>query len=144
MSTLVTKKRVVTFIIILFAITGLTACKDGARDKDKHMGMFFDYMAYKLDFTPEQERILDRIQTQVKTIKAESREQRAASKQAFVALIEADELDTDQLQSMMDNHQQRMEQHAPKIMPLLAELHATLTPEQKSKIIERLNKHEED
>ena len=56
---------------VLFAITGLTACKDGHRDKDKHMGMFFDYMAYKLDFTPEQELILDRIQTQVKTIKAE-------------------------------------------------------------------------
>ena len=121
-------------------VFGLTACKTGHHRHEAHMGKFFDMIAYKLDFTDEQEVILDQIKSEVKTIKKQTAGQRKERARDLIALIEAEQLDTEQLGLMLEQHHQRMKEHSPKVMELVSQLHSTLTEEQKQKIIRFINK----
>lgn len=127
-------RRVMLVVIGVVGASSLVACHGGGRGGQHHMGMVFDVVAYKLDFTDQQQEIMDRMQTQVKIFRQQRRDQRAEKRDEFIALIQADTLDTDRLKSMMDEHHQSVSELSPALMALAAELHATLTLEQKEKM----------
>lgn len=129
-----------TAIAILF---GLSACKMGHHQHGARMGMFFDMIAYKLDFSDEQEEILEKIKSEFKTIKKQTAGKRKERTQALVALIEAEQLDTEKVILMVEQRHQRMKEHSPKILELVSLLHSTLTEEQKQKIIRFINKRQD-
>jgi len=129
-----------TAIAMLF---GLAACKTGHHQHGARMGMFFDMIAYKLDFSDEQEEILEQIKSEFKTIKKQTAGERKERAQALITLIEAEQLDTEQVSLMMEQRYQRMKEHSPKIMELVSQLHSMLTEEQKEKIIRFINKRQD-
>ena len=126
-------------IVIALALGLLAACS-GHHGGENRADMMFDMIAYKLDFNDEQEALLDQIKAEVKLIREETRSQRDSQREEFIILFKADQLDVEQLHSLMDSHGQQREELAPRVMPLVVELHASLSEEQKDKVIQYMEK----
>lgn len=125
--------RSVKLLVLALCFSVLAACA-GHGKPDRHLDHFMGYIAYRLDFDDSQKEILDRLQAEIVAIKKESKAGRVEHKEAFNELLMADTLDTGRVQQMVEEHQQQSVQQLPRLLPLLAELHLTLTDEQKTKI----------
>lgn len=134
------KKRTLMVVMVLAATLGLSGCFNG---KPHPKGeMMFEYIAWKLDLSDQQQNLLDEVRQELKKIHQQEAEQRAKDKESVVALINAETLDTDAAMTLLQNKQQTMSRHAPAVLEKVAAFHATLTPEQKEIIIKKLNKME--
>ncbi len=139
-------KRYGKWLVVAMLMGGILSACSGYQERGplRHLDRGFDYVAYKLDFTDEQELILDRIQSQTETILQETREQRNDEREQFIALIGARDLDVDQLNALMAKRHDRYDVFSDQLMPMVVELHATLSADQKEEIIERLNRWSND
>lgn len=131
-------KRWLGFFVLLIGSLTLGGCFHG-KPHHKHGDMMFEYVAWKLDLTEQQQVLLDDIRNEMKEIRKEHKAQRQQDKATIIGLIQADTLDTTAALSMLQQKQAIMNQYAPQVLQKVAALHATLTPEQKQTIIERIN-----
>lgn len=127
-------------LIAATVVLGLLAACSGHHGGEHRGGMMFDMIAYKLDFSDEQEALLGQIRSEVQLIRSETQSQRDGQRAEFITLFKAPRLDLDKLNSMMDNHKQHREEFAPRVMPLVVELHASLTDAQKDKVLGYMEK----
>ncbi|MCG8669498.1 MAG: Spy/CpxP family protein refolding chaperone [Pseudomonadales bacterium] len=139
------KKRWIAIIAVVIGSLSLAGCFHG---KSHHRGgeMMFEYVAWKLDLNDEQQALMDDVKAELKKARKDMHEQRKQDKQAVIALIEAETLDTEAAMSIFNKKQAAINEHAPAVLEKIAALHATLTPEQKAKVIAKLNsmgKHHE-
>lgn len=132
-------KRWIGFIAVLLGSLSLAGCFHG---KGHHRGgeMMFEYAAWKLDLSEEQQALLEDVRTEMKKIREQNHEQRQQGKAELIGLIEADTLDTSAAMNLFNKRQAIIATHAPQVLDKIAAFHATLTPEQKEIIIEKLNK----
>lgn len=127
--------------LVVLALLGLNGCQQGHHlGKSNHMEMMINMISYKLEFTDEQKSKFEAIKDQLRAIRAENKDVRDQQKKEFKDLILAPEFDTEKATAVMDTRHQMMMEYRDPIMASIAELHATLTPEQKSKIVNRLEK----
>lgn len=130
-------KSWIAFVTLVIASLSLAGCFHG---KSHHGGeKMFEYLSWKLDLNDEQQLLLDEVQAELKKARQETREQRQQDKAALIALIESDTLDTQEALALFNRKQATMNTYAPAMLDKLAALHATLNPEQKATIIERIN-----
>lgn len=108
-----------------------------------NQNMMFDAIAYKLDFNEQQKAIVDRIKQEVKAIRAEHRNQHQNLFSEAATLINQERLDTSRIEQIATTHQNKRQQYFDRILPMVAELHATLSPEQKEKLTKFINKKAE-
>lgn len=132
------------WFMILAIVAGSLSLSGCFNDKPHHKGgeMMFEYIAWKLDLSDEQQALLDDVRQEMKMIREQHREQRAQDKDTVIALINADTLDTATAMTLLQKKQAMIAANAPSVLEKLAAFHATLTPEQKATIIEKLNKME--
>jgi uncharacterized membrane protein len=138
--------RPMKFIAVILLISALAACQ-GHHRSEHNMGMMFDFIAYKLDFTEQQQTILADIQKQVNQIKEETKTHRQQQHEQMIAMFEAPRLDIERLEQLMNQRHDQMKVYAPRVLPLVEQLHATLSPEQKQDVLEfvskRIDQHKE-
>ena len=132
-------KRWLMVLALVAASLSLTGCFN---DKSHHKGgeMMFEYIAWKLDLSDEQQVLLDEVRQEMKKIHQQHREQRAQDKDTVIALINADTLDTTTAMTLLQKKQAMIAANAPAVLDKIAAFHATLTPQQKAIVIEKLNK----
>jgi Spy/CpxP family protein refolding chaperone len=130
-------------LIVLVVICSLfaSACSsrrdkgDGFREK-----MMVRYISFKLDFNDEQEEKLSVIRNEIKIIREETLAQRDADKAEMLTLIQAEQLDTERLQQLLDQQLNSIQDNSPRLFPLLADLHMTLDSEQREDLVAMMSK----
>ena len=97
-----------------------------------------DWMANKI--SKEQKVTLDAVKQEYLKAHAEMRQQHEAMLDEIMAQLPADRLDQAKLLQLFEQHQASMNRFAPSMLDRVSELHATLTPQQKSKAVEQLTR----
>ena len=133
------KKRWVMFLSLLTATLVLGGCFHG-KNHPRSGEMMFEYIAWKLDLSEEQQALLDDVHQEMQAIREQQQEQRKQDREAVINLVMADTLDTGAAMALLQQKQTTLMAKAPGVLEKIAALHATLTPEQKNIIIEKLNK----
>ena len=127
----IVRKLQFVFVFILGAFV-LTACSGHHGDRG---GMMFELVSYKLDLTEVQEEKLFAIREEMVRLRKEVKVERKQQLDDVKLLILADVLDQDAVQKRFEMHHDRLRELAPSMIALIAEFHATLTPEQKNKVV---------
>ena len=126
-----------TIIMLFFSSFALAGC---FHDKHHRGGdMMFEYLSWKLDLNEQQQTMLDDIKSEMRKIHEQTKTEKQQDKASAVALIEAETLDTNAVMTLINKKQNTINTHAPGIVEKLAALHATLTPEQKAIIVDKIN-----
>ena len=73
-------------------------------------------------------------------VRAESEKERKATMEEVIAQVQSDRLDQAKLARLFEQHQAGQTRLMQRVLPKLAEWHATLRPEQKAEAVEHLRK----
>lgn len=129
-------KRWIALFTIALGSIGLAGCFPGG---GHHKGeAMFEMIAWKLDFNDEQQAKLEDIKAEMKRIRGEMKSQRESDKASLITLIQNETFDTTAAAQLVAQKQIAITQYTPSVLEKIAALHATLTPEQKAKIIARI------
>lgn len=129
-------KRWIALFTIALGSIGLAGCfQGGGHHKGEAM---FDMIAWKLDFNDAQQAKLEDIKAEMKRIRGEMKAQRENDKASLIALIENETFDTAAAAQLVTQKQMAITQYTPSVLEKIAALHATLSPEQKAKIIAKI------
>ena len=101
-------------------------------------------IAGKLDLTDAQQAKLDEIWSEFATRHDEIRGMRDTTKAEMSALIRRPELDVEAMKGMIQDKTARFNELAGLFVERLAELHATLTTEQREKLAALIEDHPRD
>ena len=111
-----------------------------------------DIIAEVLDLDDAQKEKLQGVHSTMKEARQSFRDVRLQTIDEVLRLITSDTLDQNQVQQIVKRHQGLVDTFAPQVTAKIAEFHAVLTPQQKSKAaefiqkwksrMERWNKHE--
>lgn len=129
-------RKIQLVVVMLLSGLFLTACKG---HNEGHGGMMFDIAAYKLDLTDAQEEKWFAIRDELKQLRKEARKEKRGHLDQAKSLIMADSLDQAEVLNQFEQHQVRMLSAAPSVIEKLSVFHATLTAEQKDKVINMLD-----
>ncbi len=72
--------------------------------------------------------------------RAESQQEHKAIMEEVIAQVQRDRLDQAKLTQLMERHQAEQKHVMQRVLPKVAEWHATLRPEQKAEAMEHLRK----
>ena len=98
-----------------------------------------DWIAKRLKLDDQQKVKLTAIQEAIQQARKDSRDERAELLNDLETQIKSDQLDQAKVLQLFEQRHARMNQAAPQIIAKVAELHATLTPEQKAEVIKHLD-----
>ena len=140
----------VAVIVVVTGAMALTGCHRH-RSPEERIAHKFDHVAYHLDLNEEQKVKLDTVKDEILRARNEIRNEHQALFEEIVAQVQGNQLDETKVLQLIDQHHNLMNQVAPQVVAKVAEFHATLTPEQKTKAVEhlerireRMNKDEHD
>jgi len=130
-----TSSVIATWILVALIVGALTvsACYRSHTPAERA-----DWMANKI--SKEQKVTLDAVKQEYLKAHAEMRQQHEAMLDEIMAQLPADRLDQAKLLQLFEQHQASMNRFAPSMLDRVSELHATLTPQQKSKAVEQLTR----
>lgn len=108
-----------------------------------HKGEFaLDYFSEALDLSTEQEEDLNNIRLEIMASVETMKEERKEAYQTLKAEIAKDQIDKAVVQQVIDEHHLRKEEIVDLALDKIITFHATLSPEQKEKLINKLEKFE--
>jgi len=132
-------------IIAIIAVLGLgSTAFVGCQHRGGHRGLDFmvDYMTEALDLTADQEAMANAFKDE---ILAKAKEMHADKKQMHDEIktqLSSEVIDTDRVKALMIEHRTGMETVMDLAVDRIAEFHATLSPEQRTKLLNKLEKFE--
>jgi len=128
---------VVVAALMLLGFAVINGCRH-----ERHPGTEFmvDYLAEALDLNDAQRREVDNIRAE---LMAKGKGLKAAHHRAVdevKGLLMADELDQERLNQLVAEHRSRMDELVDLAIGRLAEFHRTLSPQQKAKLVDKMEK----
>ena len=126
---------VLTALTLVFAAGMINGCRH-----ERHPGAEFvvDYLAESLDANDAQRRQMEQIKSELLAKGKAMRATHLAVASEFKTLLAADELDQERLKQIVAEHRSRMDELVDLAIGRLAEFHRTLSPEQKAKLIGKM------
>jgi len=133
-----TKKAIFIPLAVLIAVGLLTFA--GCKRHGHHKGAEFmvDYVSEVLDLTDAQRTDLDQIKEEFMAKAEQMHADKGAMKADILAQLEKEEMDAGELQRIAALHRARMDEFIDLGIHRLVEFHKTLTPEQKAKLVQKL------
>jgi Spy/CpxP family protein refolding chaperone len=122
--------------VILFSVAGLAGCRRHSPGQKAEFMM--DYASETLDLDENQKAHLNQIKDELLAKGLQMRADKAAMHDELVALLRSDAIDPDRLRAMVTEHRVKMEALIDLGIVRLAEFHRTLTPEQREKLVAKL------
>ena len=112
----------------------------GCKRYGHHKGAEFmvDYVSEVLDLTDVQRENMDQIKEDFMAKAEEMHADKEAMKADILAQMEKQEMDANELKQIADRHRARMDEFIDMGIDRLVEFHKTLTPEQKAKLVKKL------
>ena len=136
-------KKASYILMIAVLLSGLLAFTGCRRHKPyKSVEFMVDYAAEVLDLNDVQMEALERIKEDILAKAKEMRDDGKAMHQEVMAQLGSDVIDKDQLKTAIANHRAQMDEMIDLAVDRLAEFHQLLTPEQKAKLVGKLEKFE--
>ncbi len=99
-----------------------------------------DRIAEKLNLNGSQKDKLQEVQESFLEVRQAISQARGQTFEEVLDLVSSDTLDQNQVQGIVKRHQSIVEDFTPKVTAKIADFHAMLTPEQKSRAAEFLQK----
>ena len=134
------RKTIITGTVIALRLSLLVF--SGCRHRGHHGGAEFmiDYMSEALDLTDAQQEQLDEIKEEFFTKAKQLHEEKKAQHDEFMALVQAESIDPVQLKALVAKHRARMDEMVDLAVDRVVAFHATLSAEQKEKLVEKIEK----
>ncbi|CAB1060813.1 hypothetical protein D1BOALGB6SA_5580 [Olavius sp. associated proteobacterium Delta 1] len=134
---MVKKGLYIAMIALLIAgVTGLSGCR---RHSHAHKAEFMvDYITETLDLTESQQEQLKQIKDELMEKAQQMHTNKESMHEELVAQLRGEEIDKVRVKSMVAEHRDQMDEIIDLIVDRLAEFHKTLTPEQKEKLVAKI------
>jgi Spy/CpxP family protein refolding chaperone len=97
-------------------------------------------IAKHLDLDDQQKAKLMVVRDEMVAARAESQQEHKVIMEEVIAQVQSDRLDQAKLAQLMDRHQAEQKRLMQRVLPKVADWHATLRPEQKAEAVEHLRK----
>ena len=97
-----------------------------------------DYVSETLDLNESQKEHLDQIKDELLEKGMQMRADKAAMHSELVSQLRREEIDQESLKAMVTEHRVKLEEMIDLAIVKLAEFHKTLTPEQREKLVAKL------
>ncbi len=97
-------------------------------------------IAKHLDLDDQQKAKLAVVKDEVIAARAESQQEHRAIVEGMIAQVQSDRLDQSKVAQLFERHQAGQTRLMPRVLPKVAEWHATLRPEQKAEAVEHLRR----
>ena len=97
-------------------------------------------IAKHLDLDDQQKAKLAVVKDEVIAARAESRQEHKAIMEDVIAQVQSDRLDQSKVAQLFERHQAGQTRLMQRVLPKVAEWHATLRPDQKAEAVEHLRK----
>ena len=121
---------------LLISIAGFAGCR---RHSPYQKAEFMvDYVSETLDLNESQKAHLDQIKDELLEKGIQMRADKGAMHAELAAQLRSEEIDQDRLKAMVTDHKNKMEELIDLGIVRLAEFHKTLTPEQREKLVAKL------
>ncbi|MDX1486778.1 MAG: Spy/CpxP family protein refolding chaperone [Acidiferrobacterales bacterium] len=132
--------RHITLAVVLVASLGtVTACSFSDERVAKIM---VDHTARKLELSDQQKARLFDVATVALEFHADMKKDEKQLRQEWLTMYHSDKLDTDRINAVLTEKEEIFRRYSRRLVADIAEFHSTLTPEQKEKILELLEKNE--
>ncbi|MGB5745393.1 MAG: Spy/CpxP family protein refolding chaperone [Desulfobacterales bacterium] len=134
---MVKKGLYLSLIAFLFiGIAGFAGCR---RHSPYQKAEFMvDYVSETLDLNESQKEHLDQIKEELLEKGSRMHADKAAMHSELVSQLRSEEIDQERLKAMVTEHRVKMEEMIDLAIVKLAEFHKTLTPEQREKLVAKL------
>lgn len=134
---MVKKGLYISMVALLIAgIAGLSGCR---RHSHAHKAEFMvDYISETLDLTESQQEQLNQIKDEVMAEAKEMHANKESMHAELVAQLRSEEIDQALVKARIAEHRAKMDQIIDLLVVRIAEFHKTLTPEQKEKLVAKL------
>ena len=119
--------------VLLIGIIGFTGCR--RHSPDQKAEFMVDYVSETLDLSESQRAHLDQIKKEMLEKAMEMRADKKTMHAELVVQLKREKIDKDSLKSMVNDHKNKMEVLIDLGIERLAEFHETLTPEQREKLV---------
>ncbi len=121
---------------LLISIAGFAGCR---RHSPYQKAEFMvDYVSETLDLNASQKTHLDQIKEELLEKGVQLRADKATMHSELITQLRSEEIDQDRLKSMFTTHKVKMEEVIDLAIVKLAEFHKTLSPEQREKLVAKL------
>ena len=117
-------------------------CKHGHLDKDSHIEFATDYLNEILDLNESQQAQLESIKNDLMPEFTALQEARQKIHPMLKEQLASDKIDTAVIKQAIADHRLQLDQVIDHAVDRFAEFHATLSPEQRQKLIGKLEKME--
>jgi Spy/CpxP family protein refolding chaperone len=133
------KKIVITTIIAVIAATVLiTGCRH--RSPEERAERLTDKIASELDLNAAQKDQLNRFKNELVAKGLRMREKRDRFKNELITQIKSDTFDPAPIEALISEHKKDMDDMLALILKQMTEFHGTLTPEQKAKLVAKVER----
>ena len=122
--------------VLLLGVAGFAGCRRHSPGQKAEFMM--DYVSETLDLDESQQAHLGQIKDELLEKGMQMRADKAAMHSELVAQLRSEAIDPDRLKAMAAEHRVKMEALIDLGIVRLAEFHKTLTPEQREKLVAKL------
>lgn len=139
------KRKAKIIVLGLGAVTllggSLVACGHKYKDPEQRAEWITDKVASKLELNQEQRAHLDKLSDTILKAKETHIKDKEQSRQEVLAMLKEKTFDQGKALAMVKEKTSFVEQQAPAVISAYAELHDTLSDEQRAQISEHLSEH---
>ena len=132
-------KKGLYILLIGVLISGVSMFSGCRRHSHGHKVAFMvDYVSETLDLNEDQQAQLNQIKDQVMTKARQMRADKESMREELIAQLRSDEIDEVRVRAVISEHRAQMDEVVDLIVGRLVEFHTTLTPEQKEKLVAKI------
>ena len=121
---------------LLISVAGFAGCR--RHSPDQKAEFMVDYISETLNLNESQQTHLDQIKDEMLGKGIQMRADKAAMHSELITQLRSEEIDQGRLKAMVTEHKVKMEELIDLGIEKLAEFHKTLTPEQREKLVAKL------
>jgi Spy/CpxP family protein refolding chaperone len=131
--------RAAVGLAILAAVLGASACHRHHTPAERAEWMT-GKVAKRLNLDDQQKTKLAAVKDEVLAARAESQKEHRAIMEEVIAQVQSDRLDQAKLAQLIEQYQAGRTRMMQRVLPKVAEWHATLRPEQKAEAVEHIRR----
>lgn len=131
--------RAAVGLAVLTGVLGTSACHRHHTPAERADWMT-GKIAKHLDLDEQQKAKLGAVKDEVLAARAESKKEHQAIMEAVIAQVQSDRLDQAKLAQLIEQHQAEQTRMMQRVLPKVADWHATLRPEQKAEAVEHIRR----
>jgi Spy/CpxP family protein refolding chaperone len=132
-------KKGLYILLIGMLISGVLLFSGCRRHSHGHKLEFMvDYISETLDLNENQQAQLSQVKDEVMTKAGQLRTDKESMREELIAQLRSEEIDEVRVKAVIAEHRAQMDEVVDLIVDRLSEFHKTLTPEQKEKLVAKI------